>query len=222
MPIPLEAGTEDAFVGGAMLRAMDLAEELLRARSVDWSTAHLRETLRRLRGCFDLPSAADSLPAALSPGATSAASTTMHGPPGIAGSGVDEGPWDPSSRGMLIIQLPTRGQSPTAADVAVRHQLEDLLEGALNADGAGGLDGGDIGGGVMNIYVQPWRRQAADTVLHVLERSGRLAEATVVLRFHNEGADEEESYMVLWPEGYTGTYTSENEFREQSAGEQES
>jgi hypothetical protein len=174
---PLRAGTEDTFVWAALVRAIDMAEEFFRARSLDWSVEHLRTTLRQAADCFGVP-ALDDVPALATETAGRPAET------------------------MLSVQLPTLGRAPTEADVVLRQELEQAIDDALQAQHRGVVDGGDIGSGMMGIYVLVSEPEAIDTVLDVLRQSEQLAHATVVQRSYVAGADEEEQYAVLWPPDY--------------------
>ena len=85
-----------------------------------------------------------------------------------------------------------------------------MLDEALHAAGNGCCDGGDIGSGTINIYleevVQPER--ACATVVEALRNAGELEGAIVALDNDPEGEGEvEPAYRVLWPPGFTGEFS---------------
>jgi hypothetical protein len=183
VPASLPAGAEADFIWAAFVEAVDLTEEFLRQRKLDWPTAPLRGRLEQLRECLQV--AADAPPLSLW---LDTAQAAIPAP----------------AETTLSVQLPTASAQPTRTDVERRQALEHLLDAALARDGTGHLDGGDIGSGMMGIYVSVVEPAAAQTVIDVLRETGDLEQAYVVLRHANPDVAEEDQYEVVWPENYAG------------------
>ena len=56
VPLSLPPGSEVGFVWAACREAVDVAEEYLRTRKLDWPVAPLRESLQALHECLHVPS----------------------------------------------------------------------------------------------------------------------------------------------------------------------
>lgn len=91
------------------------------------------------------------------------------------------------------------------SDLARRHRIEDLLGEAFEAADVGVLDGGDIGGGSMNIFLYTHDRRAAEElVVRTLRKHGLLAGAVVAVC---PSPEEDTPYEVVWPEDYEDEFT---------------
>jgi hypothetical protein len=75
--------------------------------------------------------------------------------------------------------------------------LEQLIEQALERDGSGSVDGGDIGSGMPGVYARITRPSATQVVLNVLRQLGVLDAATVVVRHQDANTSEEDQYEVV-------------------------
>lgn len=96
------------------------------------------------------------------------------------------------------------------ADLTKRHQLEEFLDACLDETDNGHCDGGDIGCGSINIYLEevidPLR--ACDSLVAELQESGDLEGAVIALNLDPHGTREEGPYyQVLWPKDYCGDFS---------------
>jgi len=108
----------------------------------------------------------------------------------------------------LVVRYYTAGWGSTD-DLAKRHRLEEVLDECLQRTNNGGCDGGDIGSGTINIYLEgisdPDR--ACQDIVNALTLSGDLEGAFVALSNLNEGEDSDDTpYTVVWPKGFTGEF----------------
>lgn len=108
----------------------------------------------------------------------------------------------------LIVQYEVDGFG-TDADLERRCRLQDLLDRALRRTLNGMCDGGDLGGGTMNIFleqvVDPQR--ACGTVVETLRKASELEGAVIALDLNlPDNSEEGVPFVVLWPDGYTGEF----------------
>lgn len=89
---------------------------------------------------------------------------------------------------QLVLRLPAASMADYDAVVA----LEDLLIDGLGSDA---VDGHDVGGGTMNLFIWTPNPRGAFGRVQTLIKGHPLA-ASVVAGFRDEGADE---YTPLWP-----------------------
>jgi hypothetical protein len=86
-------------------------------------------------------------------------------------------------------------------DVLVRHRLEDALDRALTSEGIGEVDGGDIGGGTMNVFAVVESERSARAIavaVDVLREAGLADLAIVACR---ELTEDDPMPVIVWPEG---------------------
>lgn len=103
----------------------------------------------------------------------------------------------------IIVQIPTQGGWPTNDEVELRWRIESLLDDALGWVGNGHCDGGDAGSGSMNVFcyvVDP--AAGCRTMVETLREHGLLERLLIAIDDGNDDA-----FSVLWPEGYTGTFS---------------
>jgi hypothetical protein len=85
-------------------------------------------------------------------------------------------------------------------DLETRHYLEDLCDQSLGWTGNGHCDGGDIGGGLMNIWCLVLEIPAAiNTLSRELQAHG-LAEGALIARYDKSSSQ----FVVAWPETREG------------------
>jgi hypothetical protein len=109
----------------------------------------------------------------------------------------------------LIVQYRVSGWgSPT--DLEKRHRLSDLLDDCLEEAENGCCDGGDIGSGSINIFLEEVidPQRACDTIVAALQESGDLEGAVIALNLDPDGTNEEGPYhSILWPQDYHGDFS---------------
>ncbi len=111
-------------------------------------------------------------------------------------------------RHELVVQLPITGPWGTDAELQLRHRLEEELQEALGELGV--VDGGDIGSGNVNIFIVeiPDAAPALERVKAVLARHAVLDRAIIQrTTYQSEEDDEPSDEAVVWPEGFTGTFS---------------
>jgi len=109
----------------------------------------------------------------------------------------------------LIVQYRVSGWGSTA-DLEKRHRLEGVLGKRLEETDNGYCDGGDIGSGSINIYLEEVidPQRACDSLVAVLQESGDLERAVIALNLDPNGTREEgPCYQVLWPKDYSGDFS---------------
>ena len=105
---------------------------------------------------------------------------------------------------QLIVQFRIAGFGGEDA-LSKRHKIEDLLGQALESAEIGFCDGGDIGGGSMNIFLYTHdRRSAQELVIRTL-RAQKMLDGAVIAVCANP--EEDEPYEVVWPEDYDGEFS---------------
>ncbi|MBV9850881.1 MAG: hypothetical protein JO250_14510 [Armatimonadetes bacterium] len=111
----------------------------------------------------------------------------------------------------LVVQFRTEGWG-SVDDLDRRHRLEDVLDARLRADGNGECDGGDIGSGTVNIYLEGVIEsiRAVEGVVAVLREVQALDGAVIAQARYLETEEPEEKdlegYTVLWPPGYKAEF----------------
>jgi hypothetical protein len=101
----------------------------------------------------------------------------------------------------LVIQYNIDGMG-SEEDLDRRGRIEDIIQACLEHTGNGQCDGGDIGSGTMNVFVQVVNPEAAQkTIIESLGRFGFLDGATIAVRNQSNGDDE---YYVTWPRDRKG------------------
>lgn len=100
----------------------------------------------------------------------------------------------------LIVQYRTEGWG-SLQNLQMRREVESLLDDCLRATGNGYCDGGDIGSGTINIFLEvldPHR--AKDAVVETLRKARLLEGATIAIRT-------EKGFEVLWPQDFVGEFS---------------
>jgi hypothetical protein len=91
---------------------------------------------------------------------------------------------------QLVLRLPAASMADYDAVVALEERLVDGL-----GDDAVDVDGHDVGGGIMNLFI--WTPDPRGTFGRAqMLMKGHPLSASVVAGFRDEGADE---YTPLWP-----------------------
>lgn len=109
----------------------------------------------------------------------------------------------------LIVQYRVDGWG-SPADLKKRHRLSDLLGDCLEETENGYCDGGDIGSGSINIFLEEVidPQRACDTIVAALQESDDLEGAVIALDLDPEGTQEEgPDYAILWPTDYQGEFS---------------
>lgn len=109
----------------------------------------------------------------------------------------------------LVVRYYTKGWGSTD-DLSKRHRLEDVLDECLQRTQNGECDGGDIGSGTINIYLEgitdPDR--ACQDIVAALTFSGDI-EGAFVARSNRDEEEidmDEPPYCVLWPKDFVGEF----------------
>jgi hypothetical protein len=100
----------------------------------------------------------------------------------------------------LVVQYPLAAAAGPD-DIEKAYRVEELLNECLGWTGNGHCEGNDIGPGSLNVYcfvVDP--KLALKPVVDELSQADLVADA--VIAYH----DKDESFVVLWPEGYSGVF----------------
>src|SRR5262249_17209940 len=105
----------------------------------------------------------------------------------------------PELHTVLVVQckLDTWG---SGADLDRRREIEDIANETLGWTGNGHCDGGDIGGGVANVFcyvIDP--DFAVSCLVTDLSKRGRLEGAIIAV-------ETEDDFKVCWPASYKGTF----------------
>ena len=103
-------------------------------------------------------------------------------------------------RQTLVVQYRIEGWG-SPQDLGRRHAIETLLDEHLRSMKIGYCDGGDIGGGTMNVFLYVTSpRRAAKSIVDTLDRAGLIDGATIAL-------ETEDGFKVLWPKGFVGEFS---------------
>jgi len=89
----------------------------------------------------------------------------------------------------------------TKEDLARRNKVENLMNECLGWTGLGLCDGGDIGGGTMNVcclVVDP--EVAIPVIVRELKQKGQLEGVTIAI-------ETDRGFDVRWPAGYQGKFS---------------
>jgi hypothetical protein len=111
----------------------------------------------------------------------------------------------------LVLQYRIDGWGSTE-DLERRNHLEDLINPRLQEDNNGECDGGDIGSGTINLYLEGVidPQSALNTVLAVLKEAEELEGAVIAQSHYSNTEGEEdrelEGYTVLWPSDHKGEF----------------
>jgi len=109
----------------------------------------------------------------------------------------------------LIVQYRVDGWG-SPADLAKRHRLEEFLDACLDESDNGYCDGGDIGSGSINIFLEEVLdpQRACDSMVAELQESGDLEGAVIALSLDPDRTKEEGPFhTVLWPKDYRGDFS---------------
>ena len=100
----------------------------------------------------------------------------------------------------LIVQYRTQGWEPALA-LEKRRKVEELLNEWLGWTGNGHCDGGDIGGGTINVFLLVVDAYlATKTIIEALKKTRLLSGATIAL-------ENEDGFDILWPHDVTREFT---------------
>lgn len=114
----------------------------------------------------------------------------------------------------LVLQYRIDGWGSTE-DLEKRARLEDLIDARLQNESNGECDGGDIGSGTINIYLEDVSdpQRALEAVIAVLKEAQELDGAVIAQSRYTEAQDGEneddrelEDYLVLWPPDFEGEF----------------
>lgn len=101
---------------------------------------------------------------------------------------------------VLIVQYRTEKRfSP--GDLEQRQRVENQLDECLKQTGNGYCDGGDIGGGTINVFLHVLDHdRAIETIVEALSKIHLLDGAVIAL-------ETEEGFKVLWPQDFVGEFS---------------
>lgn len=112
------------------------------------------------------------------------------------------------TRYSLVVQYRMEGWG-SAAELDRRNRLEEILDEALQASGNGECDGGDIGSGSMDLFleeiVDPDRATA--TVINTLKNAQELDGAVIALCPYPKDEEDAPEYKVVWPPDFQGEFS---------------
>ena len=103
-------------------------------------------------------------------------------------------------RDALVVQLKLQGKWGDHADLDLYGEIKESLEYWLQDRNAGEVDGGDFGGGTMNIFLlTDTVVRALPIVKEYLRKRGVLDLCLIAQREYLTSDDW--NYRVVWPEG---------------------
>lgn len=104
---------------------------------------------------------------------------------------------------MLIIQFEMR-EDVDDDDLEFRHEVEAIARQCLRASGIGDCDGGDLGGGKINVFCTV--TDATSGCAAIVEGLVAVGLEDFVIAFLDENHDNSD-FAVLWPRDFAGTFS---------------
>lgn len=103
---------------------------------------------------------------------------------------------------LLIVQFPYDASQSPVENLAFRHELEDVLDGALRRNGSGEVDGGEIGPAGINIWIYLTAWSHGLPVVEAYLKHRKLLDKAIIAKKIND-----DRWQVVWPKDFSQPFS---------------